>query len=277
MTADEWEDLTNLLAVVQMAAYDVCEFIDGHMKSEIEDRLCQAGVPNYVEDAYHDVQVNVRRNMCQLEEIDLFEPWLVRISMSTAKKYRPRMLPNSKPFKKQKSKAAEKPLEIGSKTITIDGKPHIVRVFEPNPAQDQITTRTPLFEPCSSSAIANWSKTNCQDYPRKIDVRKALAKLNKRWAKALLLVYVEERTAAEAAEILDCTIPRVYRLVQFGKNRLRELLPGYGRTGKAKTESRSSKARRRARTKRPLGISDVLPHGCPIHVTAPLSTGFRCR
>jgi bifunctional non-homologous end joining protein LigD len=42
MTADEWEDLTNLLAIVQKAVCEVCEFIDRRMKSEIKNQLCKA-------------------------------------------------------------------------------------------------------------------------------------------------------------------------------------------------------------------------------------------
>ena len=46
------------------------------------------------------------------------------------------------------------------------------------------------------------------------------------------LFCVEERTAAEAAEILGCRVARVYRLVQLAKARMRKLMPSYT-TGKA--------------------------------------------
>lgn len=198
------------------------------------------------------------------------EPRLDRVIMSTAKKYRPRYAsyPRRVPHARE---TAERPKQVRSKIVTIDGKEHVVKIFEPNPPRSEPPVKKLLLVPFSDSAIFNWSKSNRPDYLPKIDIRKALAQLQRRWAIALLLMCVEHRSAEEVGEILGCSVPRVYRLVQLAKDRMRELMPRYARNGQDNPEFPFLGTNVHTETKR-LPSADVLPHGAPIRIVPSLGT-----
>lgn len=275
MNAQEWSELEDLLAMVEKAVLETWGFIANHMEREIKSRLGRAGVPNYVEDAYQDCLLNLRRNLSGLQQIDLFEAYVHRVVMSSAKKYRLRMVTLSKLPQQSQEKPA-RPREIGSKTLTMDGNPQIVRVFEPNPLQVHVTRRTSVFEPCSDAAIANWSKMNFADCIGAIDVRNALRNLPERWAKALVLVYVEGRSPEEAAKIMRISINRLNKLLQKAKQRMRKLLAGYAESGLTIVQAPQRKAKP-ARAKQAPHLSRSLGHvavGKEIHISRTVSKGL---
>jgi RNA polymerase sigma factor (sigma-70 family) len=251
MTAQERQQLSDLLEKAirgdEQAIFGVCEFIDRHMKQETMNRLSHAGVVFSVDEAYQEVLLTLRRKLSQLRVVDAFESWLWRLEMSVAKKYRPRYAWDARSIRVE-PQASEKPREIGAKTIQVDGKPEIARLFEPLAPQEK-PPRRPLFEPLTDVILAKASMSNRPNYPRKIDVWKAVSILPERWALAIQLVYFEGYSRTEAATIMGCRRTRIFKLLQKSKNRLRGLLAAYGRNGKAKPESQSYKVNRRARTR----------------------------
>ncbi len=237
MDAEEWALLADLLAIVENAVCDACEFVANHMEREIKGLLFKAGASD-VPDAYQQVHLELRRKLCQLRDIELFECWLRRVVHSAAKKSRKRCIRYSKVLPQTQEMPA-RPKELGSKTITIDGNPHIVRVFEPALPQEERSQRWPVFEPVSDGILANASMSNRPNYPCKIDLWEAIAKLPLTWALAILVVYVLGFSAAEAAQIMGCSVDRVNKLLQKAKQRMRELLPQCVQNGKVISESDS--------------------------------------
>lgn len=273
MTDQEWMQLADLLQKArtgdERAIGAVCEFIDSRMKLEITGWLWKAGVGNYVDEAYQDVLLTVRRKIPQLEVIDCWKIWLWRVAMSMGGKYRPRYVR----YPRQKQPTQEvtgRPKLIGTHCVSINGQVYPVTVLEPYRPQEQKARRQRLFEPLSDSVITHWSRSNRPQYPVSIDVRQALEKLPERWALAIQLVYFEGYSRTEAANIMGCSRTRIFKLLQKAKSRLRGLLAGYAQNDEAKSESRSCNANRRARTKRALPVSDVLPRRYPIRVAAPV-------
>jgi DNA-directed RNA polymerase specialized sigma24 family protein len=281
MTREERHQLEELLEKAirgdEQAISEVCEFIDKHKRSETMNRLSRAGVVCSLDQAYQEVLVTVQHKLYQLRVVDAFESWLWRLEMSVAAKLRPRYAQYARSIRVE-SQASGQPREIGTRIIVVEGKPQIVRIFESLAPEEQPSQRRPLFEPVSDRILANASISNRPNYPSKIDLWKAIAKLPLRWALAILLVYVLGLSAAEAAQIMGCSRTRILKLVQKGKVRMREFLPGYGQNGKAISEPRFETGNR-ARTKGGLQVSDVLSHGIPIRIGRPLRSrldGLRC-
>jgi len=230
----------------------LCEILGNELKRWIERRLKVKRQDR--RDAHQESILRVRQKIEQLRAPENFLGWLRRVAVDVAKQHRTPYLRNSKPEQKRQ------PKQIGTKTIIVDGKPHVVRIFEPcGPEQP----RQPLLEPLSDSIITNWSKGNRPNYPTSIDVWRAMASLPKRWARAMFLMHVEERTAAEAGEILGVSEERVYRLIQKAKDRLRLLLVPYARNGSTESVLRSYKSRQAAATlKRAIPFSNLPPRRC---------------
>ncbi len=210
----------------------LCEILENELKRWIESRLKVRSQDR--QDAHQEVILRVRRKIEQLREPGKFFAWLLRVVKDVAKRQRPPCLSRCKPEQE------ERPKQIGTKTILIDGQQHVVRIFEPSIQQEQ--ARQPLLEPLSDSIITNWSKDNRPTYPRSIDFRRALSKLPERWALAISLVFTEGYSRTEAAEIMGCSKKVVYRLHKKARKRLQLLLPGYTLGHKARSQPRFGSA-----------------------------------
>jgi len=205
----------------------VCQFVDSNFRDKIIAGLFRASVPpSKLHDAYHDVLQRSGLRIYQLRKAKRFPGWLRRISKEIAKKHWPAFIKPANQPEEQKS-TPQRPKQIGTKRITVDGKIYKVKVFEAYKPQEQVTWRQARLVNLSDITILRMNKSDYLDYPPKIDVWKAVSMLPNRWAKALLFVCVEGRTASEAAERLGCKVQRIHRLVQKGKQRMRELLPEY--------------------------------------------------
>jgi RNA polymerase sigma factor (sigma-70 family) len=207
-----------------------------------------------VDQAYQEVLLTVRNKLSQLRVVDAFESWFWRLEMSVAKKYRPRYAWHARSIRGE-PQPSEQPRQIGTRTIVVAGNPQIARIFESHGPQEQSTPRRPLFKPLSEEIIAKASMANRLNYPRRIDVRRALAKLPKRWARVIYLIYFGGYSRTEAAKIMGCSRARIFKLTQKAKNRLRELLPSYDHNGLATLQSQFCKANRRARITPAIDIS----------------------
>jgi RNA polymerase sigma factor (sigma-70 family) len=230
VTAQERQQLPDLLEKAirgdELAITGVCEFIEMRMKQETINRISRVGAGSSVDDAYQQALLTVQSKLSRLKVVDAFESWFWRVVKSTAKQFRPRYVQYGRTI--QVNPEISNPLsEVGSKTILISSKPQIVRIFEPLVPHAQLIRRRRFLEPITDEILVKASISNRSNYPRKIDVWSATAQLPKRWAKALLLMCVEERSAAEVAGMMGCSVERVYKLVQKAKHRMRELLPGY--------------------------------------------------
>ena len=266
MTAQERQQLSDLLEKAirgdEQAISEVCEFIDKHKREETMHRLLHTGVVNSLDEAYQEVLLTLQHKLCHLKVVDAFESWLWRLEMSVAKKYRPRYARYARSIRVE-SQASGQPREIGARAIVVAGKPQIARIFEPALPQEEPSQRRPLFEPVTDGILAKASMPNRPNYPTSIDVWRAMASLPKRWARAMFLMHVEERTAAEAGEILGCSEDRVYRLIQNAKDRLRLLLVPYARNGSTESVLRSYKSRQAAAAlKRAIPFSNLPPRRC---------------
>jgi RNA polymerase sigma factor (sigma-70 family) len=234
------------------------ESIFSTLKSRIMWLLHRAGVNSqYLNDAYHDVVMAATTNINQLRCPNAFKSWLGRIIVSAAKQYWAPYKPSTRPG------TPNPPVQVGTKSILIDGKHHAVRVFEPYAAQEQPTARQPLYQSLSDPGLMKWSRSNpFPDYHRRIDVWKAMAGLNHRRAQAMFLRFVFGYTGEETGRILGCTGERVHRLVEETKKLLQESLPGYAPNSAAKSEKKSWEGRQNARLKRTLSLSTLPPRRC---------------
>jgi RNA polymerase sigma factor (sigma-70 family) len=270
MTAQERQKLYELLEKAirgdEQAISGVCEFIDRHMKQELLNRLSNAGAASSLDDAYQDLLLTVQHKLSQLKVVDAFGSWLRRLEMTVVKKYRPRYSSYT-PTIPVEPTASDQRKQIGARTIQWDGKTEIAGLSEP-PARQEQPPRRRLFEPVTDVIIAKASTSNRPNYTRTIDVSNAISELPKRWALAIQLVYFEGYSRTEAANFMDCSKSRIFKLLQKAKNRLRLLLPGYGLNGKAKPETRSFKVSRRSRTKRTVSRISKCKH--PLLVKVPL-------
>src|SRR2546427_6547680 len=177
MTAQEWKHFADLLQKArtgnEKAIREICEFIDSHMKAEIQGWLWKAGVGDSVDEAYQDVLLAVLRKIPQLEVVDCWEIWLWRVAKSIAKNYRPHYVKYPRP-KPAAQHSTRRPKQIGA---SINGHVYTVTVPEPYRPTEQKTRRQRVVEPLNDSAITNWSMSNRPDYPRRLDVSDARGKL----------------------------------------------------------------------------------------------------
>jgi len=231
MTAKQRKEIVGLRAEARKSGRKnfaaVCQFTDSNFKNRILRRLQRASVPPcQLSDAYHDVLQRSGQRIYQVRHAIRFPGWLRRISQEVARRYR---TPYIKPSHQAKSEhhALLPPRQIGSKFITVRGEQHEARVFEPCFPPAESPRRQLRLVELSDSAVMKSSMSNRPHYTHKIDAWSAIGRLPSRWANALLLTAVERRTAPQVAEILGCTVPRVYRLVQLAKQRMRVLMPGY--------------------------------------------------
>ena len=242
MKAQEWKRLAELLEQARAGSQDAiwlaCQLLESHAKRAIMMRLWKAGVPQQdLEDAYHDVLIRLVQRIWQLQNVLCFAGWLRRIEREIAGKYRP--LRTHLPITPSPQiEPPQVPKEIEKKRIAVNAQEQEIRVF----AHAYIAEKPPrtlrLVE-FSDLTVTRLNGPNQANYPRKLDTWDAMAKLPTRWADALRLMVVEGRSAAEIAIILGCSVPRVFRLVQLAKQRMRELLPGYSQSRNATSESQS--------------------------------------
>lgn len=212
------------------AKHELCGILANELKRWIERRLNVKWQDRGA--AHHDVIQRVRERIGQLQQPEKFLGWLRRVVVEAGKRH---SAPYLRPLKRERK---EQPKQIGTKTILVDGKAHVVRVFEaskPNPP------RQPRLEPLTDSIIMNWSKENRANYPRSVDFRRALKELPERWLLAVILVFEEGYSRAEAAEIMGCSKNRIYKLHKKARKRLQLLLPGYGLERNGKFQSRLKK------------------------------------
>jgi len=69
------------------------------------------------------------------------------------------------------------------KSICIDGRQHLVRVFEPYKPPERLKSREPQFVELSDSILEKRGKTIAPDYARNIDRRRVWVGLQKALAK----------------------------------------------------------------------------------------------
>jgi hypothetical protein len=157
-----YELLENAVRGDEQSISDVCEFIYKHRKQETVNRLLKAGVAAWLDEAWQEVLLTVRQTVSQLRIVDAFEPWLWRLEMSVARKYRARYARYNKAVQVELQNS-EQSREIGVKTIQLNGKTEIARLFEPHVPQEQ-PTRRPLFEPVTDMSLAKASTSNLPNY-----------------------------------------------------------------------------------------------------------------
>jgi RNA polymerase sigma factor (sigma-70 family) len=211
------------------------------LKVSSQDRAC----------AVQAVIVRVRQRIDQLRKPETFPGWFRRVAMDVSKQY-------WNPTQRRSKQKRPQPEQIGTKTISVGGQSHLVRIFGPRTAEEP---RQNLLVPLTDSIVSNWSQDNRPKHSLQIDVRKALQQLPPRWVRALFLMHVEGFEAAEAGEILGCSEERIYRMVQRAKERLRVLLKPYARNSKDESVPRSYKARQAAILKRTIP-ADLPPRRC---------------
>jgi RNA polymerase sigma factor (sigma-70 family) len=172
-------------------------------------------------DAHHDVLIKAVTKIHQLRHPNAFKTWFRRVLKSQAKEYRV-CYTNSRWQQKR-----ERPKQIDTKSVLIDGQQQMVRVFAPYVPQDQPTARQRLFETLSDPALTKRCKSSCPNYPSSIDVQGAIARLPERWKLAVELFHFEGHSGAEAARALGCNTKRLRKILQKARQRLRLLLPDY--------------------------------------------------
>lgn len=273
MTTQQRKELVKLRATARKGGQKnfgaVCQFMDSNFKSKIIRGLWKASVPqSNLSDGYHDVLQRVGQRLYQLRKAKRFPGWLRRISEEVATKHRTPFVPPSKQAG-GKHQAKRRPKQIGTKWITVDGKWHPVRVFEPAPRLEQPPRRQLRFVEFTDPNLYPKSSFNRPDYIGSIAVRRALSKLPRRWALAIVLVKCVGLSVEEMAQGLGCSRQRAYKILGKAKDRLRGLLAEYARNRVANAEAEPDKTNCRARTKPDLPVSGVSPRGCPIHVTVP--------
>ncbi len=160
-----------------------------------------------------------------------------------------------------------------------------LRVFESAPRLEEPPRRRLRLTQLSDSNLYGKSRFNWPNYPQSIDVRRALAKLPKRWPLAIQLVYFQgySRTetaqnhgvqsgadlqaaseSQESAACIACRISKRRGYVQVAKAKR------HGRTKRAVSESRSRSPKRHARTNRARVVPDASPSRRAIRVMVPL-------
>ena len=115
--------------------------------------------------------------------------------------------------------------------MTIDGRQHEIKVYAPCDSPAVPSRQQSLLTPLTDLIIETHATTSFPDYAQDIDKRRvweqlhnALGTLPERWALAVELVYFEEKSRSEAAQILGCSRKRVYKLLKMARKRLRALI-----------------------------------------------------
>jgi DNA-directed RNA polymerase specialized sigma24 family protein len=150
----------------------VCEFVDSKLKPGIKSRLRAAGTPwNEIDDKFQEVCLRMLERLLQLRDAYSFRAWLFKIASDIGR------------ASNRRRERQERPELIGERSICIDGREHLVRVFEAHKPQEHLKSREPQFVELSDSLLAKRGKTIAPDYTRNIDRQKTRAELQKALAK----------------------------------------------------------------------------------------------
>ena len=230
MTGKEWEQFMEALEKAQSGDKEalnfVCKTIDTKLKLAIMVRLWAAGIPTEeIEDRYQDVLVRIIEKLKQLKEVKAFSKWLKRIERSVAKKHRPRYQQFS--LSVPEVVPTTRPRIIGTKTIFIEGKPHVVSVFEPKLSEELNFERQSLCVPLGNSIIESENLSSCPNHERAFDTMKALNALPKLWTLVLSLRFEHGYSCTETAVLLGRSKKTIYRICQKPRRRIRRALSGY--------------------------------------------------
>jgi RNA polymerase sigma factor (sigma-70 family) len=262
------------------------------LKAWIRHLLRTSGVRTQdLPDAYNDVLVKAVTKIDQLRHPNAFKAWLRRIVTSVAKKYRvtcQQSHPDQDPARRAtkfdvsysispRQQAPTRPNQTGTKWITIEGRQYAVRVFEPQLRTEQQIRQRQISERFDD-AVSTGNRGSIWPKDISIDLRTAIAKLPKRWALVILLVFFGGYTRTEVASILGCSRSRTYKLLKKGKNRLRELLTEYPRKGNTsgkRNPARRAEATRAERTI--LAVLDATAAGRPTRASLDVSFAAEVR
>jgi DNA-directed RNA polymerase specialized sigma24 family protein len=107
----------------------------------------------------------------QLRDAYSFRAWLFKIASDIGR------------ASNRRRERQERPELIGERFICIDGREHLVRVFEAHKPQEHLKSREPQFVELSESILEKRGKTIAPDHARNIDRQRAWAALQKALAK----------------------------------------------------------------------------------------------
>jgi RNA polymerase sigma factor (sigma-70 family) len=225
----EWGRQGNLHAL-----HMLCLMLNTEFKKKIEAKLKRKGVHwQDLDDARQDVTLKVCQKITAVRDPKKFHAWLNRVVASCAKKYRRQYVPPAIKLAEE----APRPKQIGTKWITIDGRPQEVKIYEPLSWAPELLPRTPLLQLLDEFS-ENWCKVNQPNHPHSIDFRNALTKLPPRWRQAIELIFVDGYSRTETAAIMGVSKNRIFNLKKNSRRRLPLLLPGYVLIRKKKPKSR---------------------------------------
>src|SRR5262249_24470151 len=116
----------------------LCLMLETEFRKKIEAKLKRKGVSwQDLGDARQDVTLQVRQKITAVQNPEKFHAWLNRVVACCAKKYRRQYVP---PPAHQAEEAAPAK-QIGTKWITIDGRPQEVKIYEPFSSVPELPSR----------------------------------------------------------------------------------------------------------------------------------------
>jgi RNA polymerase sigma factor (sigma-70 family) len=239
VTEQEWKQLEDLVRKAQAGDKEslsaACEIIYAKLKRDVSALLWRKGAvrQDLFDEAWQDAMLMFVKSYGGINEVRSLRNWLARTVLRFVwKKQSPRSQRQEKAAQAFECVLAP-PQQIGTKSITIDGQQREIKVYAPCDSPAAPSRQQSLLTPLTDLIIETQAGTSFPDYEQDIDTRRvweelhnALVTLPKRWARAVELVYFEEKSRSEAAHILGCSRKRIYKILKMAKRRLRELLAG---------------------------------------------------
>ena len=201
------------------------EILETSLKERIDSILRKKGVSwQDTDDARHDAICRVIRQIQKLRAAESFFAWLPRLIGNVARQYRPRY--RSSEVKPEVQKKPDQPLQIGRKWIRNNVGLLPAKIFAPAVTEEQVNGRRAVLQSFDDSIITSRSQLNALNYPRNMDVKKAVNSLPKHWVRGFWL-RADGYSCAEIAAILGRSKSAVYKISKKTRRRLRASLPGY--------------------------------------------------
>jgi RNA polymerase sigma factor (sigma-70 family) len=237
VTEQEWKQLEDLVRKAQAGDEEslsaASEIIYVKLKRTVRALLWGKGPggQDLFDEAWQDAMLMFVKTYRGIKEVRSLPNWLARTMQRFIWKQQ-RTRSRRQKESAQASECVTAPHhQIGTKSITIDGRQHEIKVYAPCDPPALPSRRQSLLTPLTDLIIETYAGTSFPDYAQDIDkrrvweeLRKALLTLPQRWALAVELVYFEEKSRSEAAQILGCSRKRVYKLLKMARKRLPALM-----------------------------------------------------
>lgn len=205
------------------AAWLLWTYLELRARRAITARLWLAGVPQEdLDDAFKDVLIRLVLSIHRLKDVFAFWRYLRWIEQDVARRYRPARVQRAK-GPSIRRQAPGRPSEIARKSVTVDGKQYIAKVFEPAFRLEEPVRRPFRDVELTDSNVYEQSKTNFQQGVESIDGEKLLSQLSPELRRVMRLRFFDNLRYQEIENKLGYQPWKTKRLISEGLCSLRKL------------------------------------------------------